>query len=765
MHASSLENMQKCYERYLAGSFIAAKQVITVLDVGGNDINGSYRQIFSHPKFQYITADLSSSESVNIFLNDAYRLPLADHSIDIVISGQAFEHVEFFWLSFQEMVRVLHPDGFIFLIAPSAGPIHRYPVDCYRFYPDAYQALAKYTNCYLEAVWQDERGPWKDLVGVFRKYFPIKAATETAAAENSVIQSLIKPVPTNITPGAPEVEVTKGEQSYLKILECLHQVLKPALYLEIGVRRGISFRLAQAKAIGIDPNFEISDELPSRFQLFQMTSDRFFESHGGTALTQKIDLAFIDGMHWFEFALRDFMNVERYAHPAALIVIDDIFPNHPLQTSRERQTQVWTGDVWKLYACLQKYRPDLKLIPIDAAPAGLLIVAGLDPNNRVLWDQYNSIIRDFSAAEYAEPPITALERQAAISANTSAIWEVAQRLAESDKQPETVKDILSQIFSPNAQSAIPRQEKPGDNSGKPIVSLIVISYNMHREIPRTIRSLSPLMQHGVQVGDYEIILIDNGSSHAIDRQSWQEWNAPLRYFEISNPTTSPVPAINWGLELARGELCGVMIDGARIASPGLLARVIQAARLHHRPVISTLGFHLGSEVQMISVAKGYDQVEEDRLLEAANWTEDGYRLFDISVFAGSSAGGWFAPIAESNALFLPRKLWQELGGYDEQFVTPGGGLANLDMYDRACTLPDSQLILLLGEGTFHQVHGGIATNALQPRWQEFHDEYLKIRGRPFQAPQVTPLYLGQIAPQTLPSIAQSVQIALQRATQ
>src|SRR5262249_36058225 len=170
----------------------------------------------------------------------------------------------------------------------------------------------------------------------------------------------------------------------------------------------------------------------------------------------------------------------------------------------------------------------------------------------------------------------------------------------------------------------------------------------------------------------------------------------VEFLPPGNP--SPCCAINRGLALARGELCGVMIDGARLASPGLIAGAFRGRRLHPRPVISTLGFHLGPDVQMKSVSSGYDRVEGARLLDRVDWTRDGYRLFDISVFAGSSADGWFAPMAESNALFLTKDLWTQLGGYDERFRAPGGGLVNLDTYVRACTLPDSQLITLLGEG-------------------------------------------------------------------
>lgn len=122
-----------------------------------------------------------------------------------------------------------------------------------------------------------------------------------------------------------------------------------------------------------------------------------------SALGRGVDLAFIDGMHRAENVLRDIMGVERHARPSALLAIDDIFPNHPLQAERCRRTRAWCGDVWKIVGCLAQYRPDLLLLRLDVEPPGLLLVAGFKPAHRGLRDLYNRIAR--SLAKHASPVV------------------------------------------------------------------------------------------------------------------------------------------------------------------------------------------------------------------------------------------------------------------------------------------------------------------------------------------------------------------------
>lgn len=401
MHASSLENMQKCYERYICGNYFRNNENITVLDIGGANVNGSYSDIFSPAKFNYIAADIAAGEGVDLVLEDPYKLPFDDGSVDIIISGQAFEHVEYFWLLFEEMTRVVKVDGWILLIAPSAGPIHRYPVDCYRFYPDAYFALAKYAGLHVVNVFHDKRGPWQDLVGVFSKSigedkelsFEWQPPIE-AEVNRYLIQRM--PVSTQVEPQSEEVELTKGERSYLEVLKALHDEIHPSLYVEIGVRRGSSLALARGRTIAIDPEPDIDPDEYGNVELFRVPSDYFFDRHWPLESDRSpVELAFIDGMHLFEFVLRDFMNLEARSSRETVVIVDDVFPNHIAQATRERATQVWTGDVWKFLVCLRECRPDLSLTMLDTHPTGLLVIRGLKKNKRALWDQYNPIVRKY----------------------------------------------------------------------------------------------------------------------------------------------------------------------------------------------------------------------------------------------------------------------------------------------------------------------------------------------------------------------------------
>ena len=170
---------------------------------------------------------------------------------------------------------------------------------------------------------------------------------------------------------------------------------------------------------------------------------------------------------------------------------------------------------------------------------------------------------------------------------------------------------------------------------------------------------------------------------------------------------SPAHALNRGLAEAKGDIIGVMIDGARIVTPGVLHYARHAAGLYDRAIVVAPGWYLGGDFQGAAITQGYDRDREDALLASIDWPEDGYRLFEISTLDELSLSGWFGPLGEANCLFLRREVWRELGGCEERFDMPGDGLLNLDTYRRALELPGARLVTLAGEGSFHQFHGGV----------------------------------------------------------
>jgi predicted O-methyltransferase YrrM len=186
---------------------------------------------------------------------------------------------------------------------------------------------------------------------------------------------------------------------YLEFLRRLHQLLQPRSYLEIGVRHGKSLALASAPAIGIDPRPELTSELGPAAHVIPTTSDAFFAAGDGLdhLPDRTIDLAFIDGMHLFEYAFRDFVNVERYCTPGSVVVLDDMLPRTPLEAARRRRTKAWTGDVWKVMPVLAEQRPDLVLLPVAVRPTGVLVVLCPDPAGQ-------------SDMQYGEPELRRLRR-------------------------------------------------------------------------------------------------------------------------------------------------------------------------------------------------------------------------------------------------------------------------------------------------------------------------------------------------------------------
>lgn len=193
---------------------------------------------------------------------------------------------------------------------------------------------------------------------------------------------------------------------YFRLLERLHRYLKPRTYVEVGVFTGKSLRLARAatQVIGVDPAPRLKRPAAANTRVYAEASDAFFGGRDVLALFggARLDLALIDGMHQFEFALRDFMNLERLCHPGSVILVHDCYPLDARSAARERSTEFWTGDVWRLLRLLLTHRPDLSIHTLAVPPSGLGLILNLDPGSKVLAAAYPQLLAEGLALDYAD---------------------------------------------------------------------------------------------------------------------------------------------------------------------------------------------------------------------------------------------------------------------------------------------------------------------------------------------------------------------------
>src|SRR3984957_6199373 len=299
----------------------------------------------------------------------------------------------------------------------------------------------------------------------------------------------------------------------------------------------------------------------------------------------------------------------------------------------------------------------------------------------------------------------------------------------------------------------------GANGG--MLSIVVNFFNNRREAENTLYSLTRGYQKDLGDVPYEVVPIDNGSTQPLSEERVRSFGPEFRYRFVDTDSVSPVRAINSSCRDALGEELLVVIDGAHILSPGILRGAADAFSIFKSPLLATVPFHLGPARQNISVSQGYNQIVEDRLLSESGWRLDGYRLCNIAGGFADASGGWFGCLFESGCLGLRKTDYFALGGFDERFQSRGGGMVNLDFFAQAVTLKSLDYVMLLGEGTFHQFHGGVASNAPAANhpFEEFHREYMQIRGKPYERVLRRPCYLGALRNEALRIAKKSMDLA------
>jgi glycosyltransferase involved in cell wall biosynthesis len=266
------------------------------------------------------------------------------------------------------------------------------------------------------------------------------------------------------------------------------------------------------------------------------------------------------------------------------------------------------------------------------------------------------------------------------------------------------------------------------------LSVIVIAYNMQRELPRTLQALARSYQTAAAALEYEIIVVDNGSPQPLRLEEVDSDELPLRVLRLEDACASPAQALNRGVALARGDVVCLMVDGAHLLTPGVFEWALRGFAAFSCPVVAVRYFYLGPGEQPATVLRGYDRPAEDALLQQIAWPTQGYRLFEVGtpLMGGAERITWFNRMFESNCLFMTRDHYRAIGGSDEHFDLPGGGFLNLDLFKRAADADGAELVQLVGEGSFHQVHGGTTTNsdrvAREARLASYRDQYRHLRG-------------------------------------
>jgi hypothetical protein len=277
------------------------------------------------------------------------------------------------------------------------------------------------------------------------------------------------------------------------LLTGLHERLQPRGYLEIGIRDGAGLARSRTRTVGVDPDYNITAEVACDLQLVRATSDDFFDRAeplawlpGGVA-----DLTFIDGMNLYEYALRDFINAERYSAPGAVIVFDDMLPREVVHANRDRASTLWAGDVYKVIPILEEYRPDLAILPVDTDPTGTLIVAGLDPTSTVLNDHYEEIVATYDSEDPQPVPQEILTRATSIDPEklfaSTAIFDIlgrarasgddlsaaveALRALRGSFDPDRVPQVVSRGPVRKPRGTQPNASGPQSGLANPLVQL------------------------------------------------------------------------------------------------------------------------------------------------------------------------------------------------------------------------------------------------------------------------------------------------------
>lgn len=284
---------------------------------------------------------------------------------------------------------------------------------------------------------------------------------------------------------------------------------------------------------------------------------------------------------------------------------------------------------------------------------------------------------------------------------------------------------------------------------QPRISVLVIVFDMPHQAMNTVRSLSVRHQKNVREEDYEILVVENESERMLNAEAVCALGGNVRYVRRQEVGISPAPAINEGLSQVRAPVVGLLIDGARMVTPRVIEYALMAHAVAPDALTAVPGYFIGPCEHQCAAEHGYTETDEAELMRRIRWQENPYRLFDVCTMSAANPRGIFVPFVESNCFFTSRANFDRVGGADERFNLAGGGALNMYLFRRIGLLPEcSHFVVLPGEGSFHQLHGGVTTSAVDKReilLQSFSEQLNRIYGSEhFRSLMREPMLLGAV---------------------
>ena len=311
------------------------------------------------------------------------------------------------------------------------------------------------------------------------------------------------------------------------------------------------------------------------------------------------------------------------------------------------------------------------------------------------------------------------------------------------------RELLEAFYTePAGEAASPDLRLPSAFGG---ISFIVNAYNMEPQLRRTLRSLSPAYQQA-SADDIEVIIVDNGSAVPLGDDLRAEFPIIRDIIRVDGHP-SPVFGLNIAIARATREWVGLMIDGAHIITPGVIGNLKKVSAQFPNPVINVPQYIFGDVSQNLSERLPVEEKfrREEDALQRIGWPENGYSLFSHAILPGETPIRYVLDAIESNCLLAKRALLAEAGGFDERFDEPGGGLANIEIFERLIHRPDVTYVAFAGEGSFHQDHHGTTTSPrpeerqslVRGYFERYRDvvnaEHIRILRSPFVFGVVRPL--------------------------